>query len=156
MRRSHIRCFWSSPIHYWGTWASGTMVAMTTTTVATPALPHSGQSAPTRKYATGAERRKKLEAELEELFYKSVRGLLRGQLLKLAPLRKGTPDRLVLLPGGRMELVELKAEDGRLSPAQRLVHAQFAQVGILVTVLYGEAELLDWVAKRQAQRSTRN
>lgn len=103
-------------------------------------------------YPNRPARRAKLEAELEELFYKSIRRLLRGQVFKLAPTRKGMPDRLVALPGGRMHLVELKAEDGRLSPAQKLVHAQLAQVGILVHVLYGEAELLDWVAKQQAAR----
>jgi hypothetical protein len=108
------------------------------------------------KYPNRPARRAKLEAELEELFYKSVRGLLRGHIFKLAPTRKGIPDRLVMLPGGHTYLVELKTEDGRLSPAQRLVRDQLAQVGILVHVLYGEAELLDWVAKRQAERFTNN
>lgn len=126
---------------------------MTTTTIATPVSkpydvfqPNGGMPLPP---PTSAARRKeaKLEAQLEELFYKSVRRLLRGHAIKLAPTRKGLPDRLVLLPGGRMELVELKTETGRLSPAQRLVHDQLAQVGILVTVLYGEDQLLAWVAK---------
>lgn len=110
----------------------------------------------TKKYPNRPDRRAKLEAELEELFRKSVRALLRGRTMKIAPTEKGAPDRMVLLPGGRIELVELKTEEGRLSPAQKLWHERARQVGILVTVLYGEAELLDWVAKRQAARNTNN
>lgn len=35
--------------------------------------------------------------------------------------RRGAPDRLLLLPGGRVALVETKAPGGRLSPVQRHV-----------------------------------
>lgn len=76
-------------------------------------------------------------------------GLLRGRTYKIAPTEKGMPDRLVLLPGGRMRLVELKSESGRLSPAQRVWHEKAAQVGTIVHVIYGESGLLDWVASCQ-------
>ncbi len=98
---------------------------------------------------TRPARQVKLEAQLEDLFRRAVKGLLKGKTLKIAPTDKGAPDRLVLLPGGRMHLVELKTESGRLSPAQRLWHQRAAQVGVHVHVIYGEAELLDWVANRQ-------
>lgn len=92
-----------------------------------------------------------LEAKLEGLFYRSVRGLLRGRTIKIMPTEKGAPDRLVLLPGGKMHLVELKTETGRLAPAQKLWHDRAALLGIHVHVLYGEEDILRWVQERQSE-----
>lgn len=61
-----------------------------------------------------------------------------GKPVKLAPLEVGTPDRLVLLPGGYMYLVELKAHHGKLSPRQEAWHSQAAHRGTPVHVLYGK------------------
>lgn len=90
-----------------------------------------------------------LESKLEEKFYNAVRKLLRGRTYKVVPVVKGTPDRLVLLPGGHLELVELKTDTGVVSPAQRLWHDRAALLGTKVHVLRGEAGLMDWVASHQ-------
>lgn len=87
-----------------------------------------------------------LEADLEQLFRRFVVGVMKGRLLKLAPIERGTPDRLALLPGGRLMLVELKTKTGRLSPAQTVWHAKAAALGIQVDVLYGREQIEDWVA----------
>jgi hypothetical protein len=127
-----------------------------TTTTSTPTEPYAvfqpngGLPLP-EKPKRHRDRSPMLEAKLEDLFRRSVRGLLRGRTLKIVPTEKGAPDRLVLLPGGKMYLVELKTETGRLSPAQRLWHDRAGQLGIRVHVLYGEDELLRWVADRQAE-----
>ena len=89
-----------------------------------------------------------LESRLEAELYRAVRGVLGGMIVKLAPLVKGTPDRLVLLPGGRMYLVELKTDVGRLSPAQVEWHRRAALLGITVVVLHGRFELKAWVTAR--------
>jgi hypothetical protein len=47
----------------------------------------------------------------------------------------GMPDRLVFLPGGRFELVELKAEGKKASPRQVLVHTQLECLGFKVWVV---------------------
>jgi hypothetical protein len=60
-----------------------------------------------------------LERDLERRFKREVerRG---AQAIKLtSPGRRGMPDRLVIIPGGRVVFVELKAPGGRLTPLQR-------------------------------------
>src|SRR5664279_2540991 len=85
------------------------------------------------------------EAQLETLFRKRVPLVLGGIVWKLAPTTAGIPDRLVMLPGGRMFLVELKTETGRLSPIQREIHHRLAELGIHVYTLRGRAQVLLWV-----------
>ena len=75
---------------------------------------------------------------------------LGGRLDKLAPTSKGIPDALVLLPGGRAVLVELKETTGRISPAQRLYHEQAARLGTTVVVLRGAGEIDAWIEATRA------
>ena len=88
-----------------------------------------------------------LEAYLEQYFVKQVKVLLRGEAIKIAPTVKGIPDRLVLIPGGYMPLVELKTTRGRLAPAQSVWIERARAQGIPVYVLYGEDQVDDWVAE---------
>lgn len=78
-----------------------------------------------------------LERDYERKFVARVRAL-GGMTLKLAPTTAGAPDRLVILPGGRIELVELKAPGGRLRPVQEVWHRKAAARGVRVRVLTGE------------------
>lgn len=71
---------------------------------------------------------------------KLVRGIRKqgGLALKLvSPGHAGVPDRLVLLPGGRVIFVELKTETGRLSPLQVDTHTRMRSLGMDVRTLYG-------------------
>jgi hypothetical protein len=85
-----------------------------------------------------------LESNLEAFFSTAVRRA-GGMSIKLAPIMAGTPDRLVLLPGGRMILVELKAPSGRLAPIQREWHRRAGVLGTEVLVLRGRNEVFDWI-----------
>lgn len=87
------------------------------------------------------------ERQLEGFFLKRVR-LVGGHTIKLAPTEAGIPDRLVVLPGGRIYLVELKTRTGQLSPVQRHWHEKVARLGVTVQVLYGEDQIISWI--RQA------
>ncbi len=91
--------------------------------------------------------RRELEASLEAYFYNQVR-LRGGMIEKLISTRRGIPDRLVLLPGGHVFLVELKAWGGRTSALQEAWHARAAELGTRVVVLEGrdaiDAWLLSW------------
>jgi hypothetical protein len=87
----------------------------------------------------------KPEAQLERLFAEEVRKA-GGMAIKLAPTHVGLPDRLVIRPGGTLVLVELKTDNGKLSPAQVVWHARAAALGCTVIVLRGEAEVRGWVA----------
>jgi len=88
------------------------------------------------------------ESALEKKFHRAVRRDLGGRVFKLAPTVKGMPDRLVLLPGGEVHLVELKAADGTVSPAQRVWHDRAAALGTRVVVLYGWQDILGWLRQR--------
>ena len=81
------------------------------------------------------------ESELEARFVRRIRegG---GQCWKLiSPGRAGVPDRLVLLPGGRVVFVELKTETGRLSPLQAKMQEQLAALGMEARVLQGREQV---------------
>ena len=83
------------------------------------------------------------EATYEAWFHNRVR-LLGGQSFKFAPLVKGNPDRIVLMPGSRMFLVELKTPTGSLSTAQKVWHNKAARLGTPVYVLTNRGEALQW------------
>ena len=91
-----------------------------------------------------------VEARLEAHLRSRVRLALGGMLIKLLPVEKGVPDRLVLLPGGRMHLVELKTDAGRLSDLQKHWHGRALEMGTTVTVLRGKDEIDAWVRERAA------
>lgn len=59
----------------------------------------------------------------------------------VSPGTAGVPDRIVLLPGGRVALVELKQKTGRLSAIQRLRRRELRQVGAEVWTLYGPSDV---------------
>lgn len=86
----------------------------------------------------------RLESSLELFFRKRIR-LLGGMAIKLVPTEAGLPDRLVIMPGGRVYLVELKTEYGTVSPIQQVYHRRLNQVGMPVYVLYGQEDILDWL-----------
>lgn len=88
--------------------------------------------------------RRKSEAELEAFFHRRVR-LVGGMSVKVAPTEAGVPDRLVLMPGGRMYLVELKTEKGSLAPIQKHWAARAAALGTRVVTLHGQEGVLRWL-----------
>jgi len=68
-----------------------------------------------------------------------------GMTEKIAPTHAGMPDRLVLLPGGRMFLVELKTTTGQLSKIQQWWHGQAKMMGTEVVTLKGTEEVDRWL-----------
>ena len=61
--------------------------------------------------------------------------------IKLAPA--GTPDLLLIGPGGRLVFVEVKTLKGRLRPAQAEMHAQLRGMGHTVIVARSLDDLVD-------------
>lgn len=90
-------------------------------------------------------------AELEdsiEAYFNLIIRRLGGIPIKLAPTQKGLPDRLVILPGALMYLVELKTYRGTPSAMQRFWHSRVADMGIRVETLYGRQGIDEWVRNR--------
>jgi len=52
----------------------------------------------------------------------------------------GMPDRLILLPEGRVVWVELKTEDGTLSEIQKFQHKKLRDLGQEVVVVWSKDE----------------
>lgn len=69
-----------------------------------------------------------------------------GKALKFIPTAcKGMPDRLVLMPGGRAIWVELKKDDGVLSPMQIKRRKELGWLGFEVYVLYGVDDVREFL-----------
>lgn len=86
---------------------------------------------------------------LEKSIEKSLRDMLhrRGALCYkfTSPGNPGVPDRIVLLPSGRVVFVELKAEFGRLDDRQRRQIERMRKTGADVRVLKGLAQVKQFV-----------
>lgn len=60
----------------------------------------------------------------------------------------GVPDRLFLLPWGKVWLVEFKTKTGRLSPRQGWVHEELEKAGHPVSVIRSTDEFKEELALR--------
>ena len=82
-----------------------------------------------------------IESDVERRLVTSVRHM-GGKAYKLvSPGNAGMPDRLVILPDGRVFFVELKTDSGRLSLNQRMQIRRLRELGQDARVLYGAKEV---------------
>jgi len=76
------------------------------------------------------------EKDLERKLCKDVEFKLGGVAWKWFSIHiSGLPDRIVLLPGGRVFFVELKTTGKYISPIQRSVHKKLQKLGFRVEVV---------------------
>lgn len=85
------------------------------------------------------------ESYIEALFRDSVKKLGGMALKWTSPGNSGVPDRIVILPGGHIELVELKTDKGRLSDVQKAMHRKMEKCGVEVRTLYGKADVIEYL-----------
>jgi hypothetical protein len=69
-----------------------------------------------------------------------------GWAIKLLPSVSGLPDRIVLMPGGRLYFVELKSPTGTVKPHQTVIHNRLRTLGFVVEVLVSPEAVKSWVA----------
>lgn len=85
-----------------------------------------------------------LERDIEKLFRDEIKRA-GGKAYKFtSPGNDGVPDRIVMLPDGRIVFVELKTDTGKLSKLQELQCRQIAELGQTVRILHGLAEVRDF------------
>ena len=85
-----------------------------------------------------------IEKDIEKLFTAEIKKT-GGKAYKFtSPGNDGVPDRIVMLPDGRILFVELKTDTGKLSRLQELQCRQIAELGQTVRVLHGLAEVRDF------------
>lgn len=81
------------------------------------------------------------EKTLEQKFREAVRNAGGLALKFTSPGWDGMPDRLALLPGGRMAFVEVKAPGKKPRPLQLARHRTLRQLGFRVYVLDDEKQI---------------
>ena len=75
------------------------------------------------------------EKEIERKFVKEIK-LMGGMAFKFSPMGyDGMPDRLVLIPGGRIAFVELKRFGQKPRKLQEMRHRMLRRLGFKVYVL---------------------
>lgn len=82
-----------------------------------------------------------------------IESWLDGQIKKIggksykfvSPGNPGVPDRIFILPGGKVFFVELKRKIGRLSNVQIWQREQFKERGIEIKVIYGMDQAKEFV-----------
>lgn len=80
------------------------------------------------------------ESEIERKLGQGIRQLGGLYYKFVSPNLPGVPDRIVILPGGRVIFVELKAELGRLANIQKWVIEEMRQRDADVRVIKGWPE----------------
>ena len=89
--------------------------------------------------------KKASEKTLEKKLREGVKRL-KGIALKFHCLSfTGMPDRMVLMPKGRIYFVELKSEGKKPSPRQVIVHEMLRNLGFLVFVIDSEETLKNFL-----------
>ena len=87
------------------------------------------------------------EREIETLLREGIKKMGGRAYKWVSPGNAGVPDRIVILPGGRIVFVELKQESGRLTRLQKVQQEQLTRLKVPVATLYGAADVyrfLDW------------
>ena len=75
------------------------------------------------------------ESQLERKFCDKIKHFGGLPLKFISPGRAGVPDRIVLLPGGKIYFVELKNEVGKTSIIQEYVFEKFERLGFKVKII---------------------
>lgn len=80
-----------------------------------------------------------IESKIEQRFRKKIQAM-GGRCFKwVSPGNDGVPDRIVVMPGGRIYFVELKrSNDSSLRKVQEYQTESLSRLGCDVTVAYGE------------------
>jgi hypothetical protein len=85
------------------------------------------------------------ESKIEEWLNSQIKKLGCKSYKFVSPGNPGVPDRIYLLPGGKVYFVELKRIIGKLSGVQMWQREQFLQMGATFKTVYGMEQAKDLV-----------
>lgn len=91
------------------------------------------------------------EQQVEEKLRQAIKAMGGIAYKFTSPGNIGVPDRVVLLPNGRVWFVELKADAGRLTPNQERQLQKIRGTGCNACTLYGIEDVKAFLAARQAE-----
>ena len=86
-----------------------------------------------------------LEKDIEAYLVRRVRDA-GGKAYKFtSPANRGVADRVVVMPGGRVWFVEVKAMGGRLSPLQRVFLDEVKGLGCNYKIVWSKEDVDEWL-----------
>ena len=88
-----------------------------------------------------------LERDIEKKMVGGIKAIGGRAYKWVSPGNDGVPDRIVVLPGGKVIFVELKTAKGKLSPIQRRQCQRLRDLGCDVRVLYGDKPMEAFVGE---------
>lgn len=94
------------------------------------------------------------EMRIEQEFVRGIREFGGIAFKFVSPGNNGVPDRIAILPGGKIWFVELKTARGRLSGMQQLQLDRIMLLGFQVRVAYGMAGVKELL--REIRREVRD
>lgn len=78
-----------------------------------------------------------LEKEVEKYLVREIKKLGGVSFKFISPGNAGVPDRIVIIPTGKVLFVELKTDKGKLTKLQESQIRKISGLGVEVKVLYG-------------------
>lgn len=90
-----------------------------------------------------------LEKEIEKKLVKGVQKISGFCFKWVSPGRDGVPDRIILLPEGKIIFAELKTEKGKLSGRQEFMIKLIRALGFDARVIYGMPQVNELLAELQ-------
>jgi hypothetical protein len=88
-----------------------------------------------------------LEKQVERYLHDKITQLGGTTYKWASPSHRGVPDRLCVLPGGRIYMVEVKTEAGRPSRLQLSVHKKLRTLGCDARILYGTKGVDEFISQ---------
>ena len=93
-----------------------------------------------------------LEKHVEALLVSGVKRMGGLAYKFVSPGNSGVPDRIILMPGGKIYFVELKREDGQLTNLQKRQINRIQKLDCQVDVLHGMVEVSNFLLRLQAEQ----
>lgn len=93
-----------------------------------------------------------LEKEIEKKLVDGIRRLGGRAYKWVSPGSNGVPDRIIVMPGGRILFVELKTSTGVVSKLQKMQIRMLSQMGCDVRVVFGMDGVQDLLDRLTAER----
>ena len=86
-----------------------------------------------------------LEKDIEAHLVRRVRDAGGKAYKFVSPANRGVADRVVVMPGGRVWFVEVKAMGGRLSPLQRVFLDEVKGLGCNYKIVWSKEDVDEWL-----------
>ena len=85
------------------------------------------------------------ESQLERKLFEQIKKMGGMALKFISPGRAGVPDRIILMPGGKIYFVEMKSPRGEVNPIQEYVFEKFKNLGFEVNILNSDEKIKNFI-----------